>query len=210
MPEIGEDTARIVQVITALITVAIAAVAFGISIRTERRAIRAEQRAERVITANEKSTAATVRPMLAIERSGYVDHKEVRLVNHGPGVALNVSVQITKDRKSYDRLVDVFDVQRFPSWDTYYWFMPGQEYVPAEGERSLVRLTAEHLGGGEAALASLREWETALGGTTIRVTYEDVFGTKMRPCERVFKRERDQPHAAQLPQSEILVEGPEA
>jgi len=174
MPDVSEATARSFQVIAGVSSLVIALTALIISIRNDRRA--------------ERVAAASVRPILVLERLGYIDHKAVRLLNHGTGVAVVDRIEIQRDGEDFHRLVDVFTLDVV--WDRYFWILPGQNYLPPTAEKLLVKLTHSGLVS-QGKLASeaadlLDEWEKQLAGTKVRIKYTDVFGNEMPACEREF------------------------
>jgi hypothetical protein len=181
MPEVSEATARGFQVVAGLSSLAIAVLALVMSIRSDRRA-------ERVAAANERVAAAAVRPILVLERLGYDDHKAVRLLNNGPGVAVVKGIDIRRNGESFDRLADMFELGA--RWDRFFWIVPGQQYLPPGVEKSLVKLTFDGLvaqGKSESeATTLLEQWEKELAGATICITYVDVFDNEMPVCERTF------------------------
>jgi hypothetical protein len=125
-------------------------------------------------------------PLLNIITTFWADHKQVRLVNCGVGVAIITDVEFRKgDVVSHRNLAEIFQLP-FPKdvgWDDWRDFAVGyREYIPPGKAIALVQLTEKNLqlqGCDDKTSASLLDmWHQAAIGIEVIIRYKDIYGNE--------------------------------
>jgi hypothetical protein len=135
---------------------------------------------------SEKNARANVRPFFWTKLQTYQDLKSIILRNDGVGPAVVTTATFTKNGRSTNRLVELFDVP-IPVWEMFTAVSPGR-VVPPQGEIVLVKQSLNHLlGQGIDASQGrdiLKDWQSQRRGIEIRVEFEDIYGNAIQPYER--------------------------
>ncbi len=161
-------------------TIGLAALVFSI-VSFQRQQLRAERFA-----------IASVKPLLWVQRQGYVDMKSIRLRNYELGPAIIKQARFIKNGRSTNKLVDLFDIRApgRPSesimWETFV-NLPGKRAIPAQGEVVLVKESLEHLTGqgidSKTGLELLGQWAKQAAGIEIDIEYSDILENEMEPLK---------------------------
>ena len=155
----------------------VAVVALIVSFLAERRN---QRRFDQQMEESRLLAHANVRPLLALTRSGYLDHKALHLVNHGIGAAVVTKVRFERGGRTALSVPDVVELSGNVVWDDYTEYSEdGIFYIPAGGAETLIELTQDnleqqqHMGEFDAAqlLAAL---EAQLDEVKVVLTYQDV------------------------------------
>jgi len=138
----------------------------------------------------ERLAVASVKPLLWLQRQGYVDMKSILLRNYGLGPAIIKQARFSKGGRSTNKLVDLFDIRApgRPSegimWETFV-NLPEKRAIPAQGEVVLVKESLEHLTGqgidSKTGLALLAQWAKQAAGIEVDIEYADILGNRMEP-----------------------------
>lgn len=136
----------------------------------------------------EKHAAASVRPILKIRTQKYLDKKSIKLVNAGIGPAIIKSASFSKDGKSTNKIVDLFDIDII--WESFI-NVPENTPIRAGEEMVLVLETKNHLvqqGYSEnQALDILAKWQQQKTGIVANITYEDIYGNIQEALNSTLK-----------------------
>lgn len=181
------DTSAIVQSAVGVASLAVAVTAIWLAKRVDDRASersRAEHDLSRMIA------AASVRPLLSIDVSTFLDKKSIRIVNNGLGPAVVKQLQIRKQSSSTGLIVELMNFSRPFTWEYFTYHADDREVFLAAGtsmelvRQSLEHLVAQGIPDAEARDILERQWFSELAGVSVAVEYTDLYSYRHETVRR--------------------------
>ena len=143
----------------------------------------------------EQHAQANMRPILKIRTQKYVNRKAIILRNVGIGPAIITNATFSKECKSTNKIVDLFEQLPIPFWEKFI-NLPDGTVLPAHEDSILVLQTSGHLTDAnvqetsitnDQALDILKRWDRIKSGIHVSIEYEDVLGNTQDSVDLTLK-----------------------
>jgi hypothetical protein len=182
-----QNLANAILAITSGLSVILAITAAIIAVRTE---IRAQKRFETDLKHQEKLTAASIKPIVAIFTSEFMNNKGIILSNAGTGTAVITFIEFSKNNRTAKSMPMLFNLPGDFKWDNYWSFGENKHYLKDGISIDLIRLSSQNLReqllGEDEIERLLNSWQAQMYGITIKIKYEDMLGNSQEEYTRTL------------------------